>query len=178
MSKRRLWTLENNLSFALFSSFASRKRRRCVRFEKRNLSLVSPLAKSLKMRTNKLATLFRSSTRSFSSFKEREREIIMMAKQCSFLFYSRSLSLLLCLSLCVNVCADAIMRGKMREKFSSDALEEYLSTRVKRCETRNETTREAFHTMSTKRGGHFYHPERKTNDTYDRYETMRRKECS
>ena len=73
MSKRRLWTLENNLSFALFSSFASRKRRRCVRFEKRNLSLVSPLAKSLKMRTNKLATLFRSSTRSFSSFKERER---------------------------------------------------------------------------------------------------------
>ena len=102
----------------------------------------------------------------------------MMAKQCSFLFYSRSLSLLLCLSLCVNVCADAIMRGKMREKFSSDALEEYLSTRVKRCETRNETTREAFHTMSTKRGGHFYHPERKTNDTYDRYETMRRKECS
>ena len=102
----------------------------------------------------------------------------MMAKQCSFLFYSRSLSLLLCLSLCVNVCADAIMRGKMREKFSSDALEEYLSTRVKRCETRNETTREAFHAMSTKRGGHFYHPERKTNDTYDRYETMRRKECS
>ena len=109
---------------------------------------------------------------------KREREIIMMAKQCSFLFYSRSLSLLLCLSLCVNVCADAIMRGKMREKFSSDALEEYLSTRVKRCETRNETTRETFHAMSTKRDGHFYHPGRKTNDTYDRYETMRRKECS
>jgi len=28
------------------------------------------------------------------------------------------------------------------------------------------------------KGGHFYHPERKTNDTYDRYETMRRKEYS
>ena len=79
----------------------------------------------------------------------------MMAKQRSFLFYSRSLSLSLCLSLCVNVCADEIMRGKMREKFSSDALEEYLSTRVKRCETRNETTREAFHAMSTKRADTF-----------------------
>ena len=154
MSKRRLWTLENNLSFALFSSFASRKRRRCVRFEKRNLSLVSPLAKSLKMRTNKLATLFRSSTRSFSSFKERERnyydgKTALVSLLLSFSLFS------LCLSLCVNVCADAIMRGKMREKFSSDALEEYLSTRVKRCETRNETTREAFHAMSTKRADTF-----------------------
>ena len=46
----------------------------------------------------------------------------MMAKHHSFLFYSRSLSL--SLSLCVNVCAkNEIVRGKMREKFSSDALE-------------------------------------------------------
>ena len=155
MSKRRLWTLENNLSFALFSSFASRKQRRCVRFEKRNLSLVSPLAKSLKMRTNKLATLFRSSTRSFSSSRERNYDDDGKTPLVSLLL-SFSLSLSLCLSLCVNVCAkNEIVRGKMREKFSSDALEEYLSIRVKRCETRNETTRETFHTMSTKRADTF-----------------------
>ena len=176
MSKRRLWTLENNLSFALFSSFSSQKRRRDVL--RREISLSFPRSQSLsKCEQINLQLCFDRARVRFRVLK-REREIIMMAKQCSFLFYSRSLSLLLCLSLCVNVCADAIMRGKMREKFSSDALEEYLSTRVKRCETRNETTRETFHAMSTKRGGHFYHPERKTNDTYDRYETMRRKEYS
>ena len=104
MSKRRLWTLENNLSFALFSSFASRKRRRCVRFEKRNLSLVSPLAKSLKMRTNKLATLFRSSTRSFSSFKERERNYYDGKTVLVSLLLSFSLSPSLSVSLCKRLC--------------------------------------------------------------------------
>ena len=147
MSKRRLWTLENNLSFALFSSFASRKRRRCVRFEKRNLSLVSPLAKSLKMRTNKLATLFRSSTRSFSSFKERERNYYDGKTVLVSLLLSFSLSFSVCL--CVNVCRWDYAGKNALLLISHQTLSNNTS-RLAWNDARSETKElEFFHPMST-----------------------------
>ena len=77
--------------------------------------------------------------------------MMMMAKQYFRFSFTPSLFLSLSVSPCKRLCrSDCAGENASVLDFSSDALE-YLSTRVKRCETRNETTREAFHAMSTKR---------------------------
>ena len=175
MSKRRLWTLENNLSFALFSSFSSQKRRRDVL--RREISLSFPRSQSLsKCEQINLQLCF---DRASVCFRVQEREIIimmMMAKQYFRFSFTPSLFLSLSVSLCKRLCRCDCAGKNALLLISHQTLSNTSrhANEMMRDAKRN-NSRDIPRNVKNEKGGHFYHSERKTNDKYDRYETMRRK---
>ena len=103
--------------------------------------------------------------------------MMMMAKQYFRFSFTPSLFLSLSVSLFTNVCADAIVRGKMPQySISHQTLSNtsrYANEMMRDAKRNN--SRDIPRNVKNEKGGHFYHSERKTNDKYDRYETMRRK---
>ena len=101
--------------------------------------------------------------------------MMMMAKQYFRFSFTPSLFLSLSVSLCKRLCRCDCAGKNALVLISHQTLSNTSrhANEMMRDAKRN-NSRGIPHNVNEK-GGHFYHLERKTNDKYDRYETMRRK---